>query len=70
MFENVKCNYGLWLYGGEAGSLPFFAWEAYATNVGKSLPAFKVEVTMHTILETLWIRTISTGRETSQFDDI
>ena len=35
----------LWFYGGVAGSLSFFAWSAYATNVGKSLPAFKVEVT-------------------------
>ena len=60
----------LWFYGREAGVLPFFAWEAYETNVGHSLPAFKVEVTMHPILETLWSRTISTGRETSQFDDI
>ena len=28
---------GLWFYGGVAGSLSFFAWRAYATNVGKSL---------------------------------
>ena len=43
----------LWFYGGVAGSLSFFAWSAYATNVGKSLPAFKVEITIHPILETL-----------------
>ena len=35
----------LWFNGGVAGSLPFFAWEDYATNVGKSRPVFKVEVT-------------------------
>ena len=57
----------LWFYGGVAGSLSFFAWIAYATNVGKSL--FKVEVTMHPILEPPWSRTTSTGRESSQFDD-
>ena len=60
----------LWFYGGVASSLTFFAWEAYATNVGKSLLAFKVEVTMNPILETLWSRTVSTDCETSQFDDI
>ena len=45
--------FGLWFYGGVAGSLSFFAWSAYATNVEKSLPAFKVEVTIHPILETI-----------------
>ena len=60
----------IWFYGGVAGSLSFFAWSAYATNLGKSLPVFKVKVTMNPILETPWSKTISTDCETSQFDDI